>query len=45
MSDPLVVVGGGQGGLQVAESLRSGGYKDPLVLLGDELHLPYQRPP
>jgi 3-phenylpropionate/trans-cinnamate dioxygenase ferredoxin reductase subunit len=45
MSDPVVVVGGGQGGLQVAESLRSGGYKEPLVLLGDEPHLPYQRPP
>jgi 3-phenylpropionate/trans-cinnamate dioxygenase ferredoxin reductase subunit len=45
MSDPVVVVGGGQGGLQVAESLRSGGYTGPLVLLGDEPHLPYQRPP
>ncbi len=45
MSAPLVVVGAGQGGLQVAESLRSGGYKEQLLLLGEEAHLPYQRPP
>lgn len=45
MPAPLVVVGAGQGGLQVAESLRSGGYEDDLILLGDEPHAPYQRPP
>ncbi len=45
MADPVVVVGAGQGGLQVAESLRSGGYAGALLLLGDEPHLPYQRPP
>jgi 3-phenylpropionate/trans-cinnamate dioxygenase ferredoxin reductase subunit len=45
MPDSVVIVGAGQGGLQVAESLRSGGYKESLILLGDESHLPYQRPP
>ncbi|MEJ2693442.1 MAG: NAD(P)/FAD-dependent oxidoreductase, partial [Candidatus Thiodiazotropha sp.] len=45
MPAPVVVVGAGQGGLQVAESLRNGGYEDELVLLGDEPHAPYQRPP
>lgn len=45
MPAPLVVVGAGQGGLQVAESLRSGGYGGELVLFGDEPHAPYQRPP
>jgi len=45
MPAPVVVVGAGQGGLQVAESLRNGGYRGKLVLLGDETHAPYQRPP
>lgn len=42
---PVVVVGAGQGGLQVAESLRGGGYTQELILLGDEAQAPYQRPP
>ena len=41
----VVVVGAGQAGLQVAASLREGGYADPVTLLGDEATLPYQRPP
>lgn len=39
------IVGAGQAGLQVAESLRRGGFQGELVLLGDEASLPYQRPP
>jgi len=42
---PIIVVGAGQSGLQVIESLRRGGYEDPLVLVGEEQSLPYQRPP
>lgn len=42
---PYVVVGAGQAGLQVCDSLRRAGYAGPLVLVGDEPELPYQRPP
>ena len=45
MSDPIVIVGASQAGLQVAESLRAEGYDGPLTMLGDETHPPYQRPP
>ncbi len=40
-----VIVGGGQAGLQVADSLRRGGFSGELVLVGAESSLPYQRPP
>ena len=42
---PIVVIGAGQAGQQICESLRRGGYTGRLVLLGDETVLPYQRPP
>ncbi|HCU90318.1 MAG TPA: hypothetical protein DGR97_10250 [Gammaproteobacteria bacterium] len=42
---PIIVVGAGQAGLQVAESLRRGGYDGSLALIGNEKILPYQRPP
>ncbi|HEU5275351.1 MAG TPA: FAD-dependent oxidoreductase [Xanthobacteraceae bacterium] len=45
MTDPIVVVGASQAGLQVAESLRGEGYDGPVTLIGDEPHPPYQRPP
>ncbi|MFB9981291.1 NAD(P)/FAD-dependent oxidoreductase [Mesorhizobium kowhaii] len=41
----IVIVGAGQAGLQIALSLRQKGYDGGVVLLGDEMHLPYQRPP
>jgi 3-phenylpropionate/trans-cinnamate dioxygenase ferredoxin reductase subunit len=41
----VIVVGGGQGGFQVAASLRDEGYTGPVTLVGDEPGLPYQRPP
>jgi 3-phenylpropionate/trans-cinnamate dioxygenase ferredoxin reductase subunit len=40
-----VIIGAGQAGLQVALSLRAGGYDRPVTLIGDEPRLPYQRPP
>ncbi len=40
-----VIVGTGQAGFQTAASLRSAGYLEPITLLGDEPHIPYQRPP
>ena len=40
-----MVVGGGQAGLQVCESVRSLGFDGKLLLIGSEKSLPYQRPP
>ena len=45
MAAPIVIVGGGQAGLQAAESLRAEGYGGPLLIVGEEPHAPYQRPP
>lgn len=44
-SGGAVIVGAGQAGFQVAASLRAEGYAEPIVLIGDEPSLPYQRPP
>ncbi len=41
----MVIVGAGQGGLQVAESLRAEGYDGPITLIGEEAATPYHRPP
>ena len=40
-----MIVGAGLGGLRTAESLRAAGYQDGIVVIGDEPHLPYNRPP
>ena len=46
MSTPgIVVAGAGQAGFQLAASLREGGFRAPITLVGDETALPYQRPP
>jgi len=42
---PVIVVGASLGGLRAAESLRRQGYAGPVTVIGDEPHLPYQRPP
>src|SRR5690242_1728940 len=42
---PLIIVGAGQAAAQLAASLAQDGYTGPVTLLGDEPHLPYQRPP
>ena len=41
----VVVVGAGHGGFQLAASMRQHGFDGEVVLIGDEPHLPYQRPP
>jgi 3-phenylpropionate/trans-cinnamate dioxygenase ferredoxin reductase component len=45
MAHGVLIVGTGQGGFQLAASLRESGYTDPITLVGDEPGLPYQRPP
>src|ERR1700745_524977 len=42
---PVIIVGAGHAGFQAAASLRQSGFKDRILLLNDEAHLPYQRPP
>ena len=41
----VVIVGAGQGGFQVAASLRDEKFDGRIVTVGDEPELPYQRPP
>ena len=41
----VVIVGASAAGLTAAEALRNRGYDGTLILIGDEQHLPYDRPP
>jgi NADPH-dependent 2,4-dienoyl-CoA reductase/sulfur reductase-like enzyme len=41
----VVVAGGSLAGLRAAEALRTGGFDGRLVIVGDEPHRPYDRPP
>ncbi|MFF5010905.1 NAD(P)/FAD-dependent oxidoreductase [Streptomyces phaeochromogenes] len=41
----VVIVGASAGGLATAETLRRQGYEGTVTLIGDEPHLPYDRPP
>jgi 3-phenylpropionate/trans-cinnamate dioxygenase ferredoxin reductase subunit len=41
----IAIVGAGQAGVQLADSLRQEGYAGALLLIGEEPHAPYQRPP
>ncbi|MGB8487880.1 MAG: FAD-dependent oxidoreductase, partial [Xanthobacteraceae bacterium] len=45
MTESLVVIGASYAGLQIATSARGAGFDGPILLIGDEPHLPYQRPP
>ncbi|MDA7417809.1 FAD-dependent oxidoreductase [Xenophilus arseniciresistens] len=45
MAETLVIVGASYAGVQLAASARELGFSAPIVLLGDEVHAPYQRPP
>ena len=41
----MVIVGAGHAAGQAAASLRQEGYEGEVILIGDEPHIPYQRPP
>ena len=43
--DGVVIIGAGQAGYQTAASLRAEGYDGSIALIGEEPHVPYQRPP
>lgn len=45
MQYDVVIVGAGQGGAQVAISLRQNGFEGSIALVGRELEPPYERPP
>ena len=45
MSSGILIVGAGQSGMQIADTLRELGYTESVTLVGDESVLPYQRPP
>ncbi|SCK18640.1 NAD(P)/FAD-dependent oxidoreductase [Vogesella sp. LIG4] len=42
--DPIIIVGAGHAGGRAALALREQGYAGRLLLIGDEPHLPYERP-
>ncbi|MGW6199731.1 NAD(P)/FAD-dependent oxidoreductase [Kribbella sp. NPDC055110] len=45
MSPRVVIVGSGHAGTTLAALLRQGGHRGEIVMFGDEVDLPYHRPP
>jgi 3-phenylpropionate/trans-cinnamate dioxygenase ferredoxin reductase subunit len=43
--EDIVIIGAGHAAGQAIASLRADGFKGPIRLLGEEPHIPYQRPP
>lgn len=43
--ESVVIVGAGHAGGRAAEAVRQAGFKGRVVLIGDESHPPYERPP
>ena len=41
----MVIVGAGECGARAALALREHGYAGTVTLIGEETHLPYERPP
>ena len=41
----VAIVGAGHGGAQAAIALRQNGFAGSITVIGDEAHLPYERPP
>lgn len=45
MSNPVVVIGGGHAAAQFVMSMRQEGYDGPLMMISDDIGLPYHKPP
>ena len=45
MLDAVTIVGASLAGFWAAETLRRDGFDGPVVLIGEEPHAPYDRPP
>jgi len=45
VTDQFVIVGGGLAGATAARTLREEGFAGPILLIGEEPHPPYERPP
>ncbi|HEV2900235.1 MAG TPA: FAD-dependent oxidoreductase [Pseudaminobacter sp.] len=45
MDAGMVIIGAGECGARAALALREHGYDGPIALIGEEAHLPYERPP
>ena len=43
--ETIVIVGAGQAGASAILELRGNKYEGKIILIGDETHLPYERPP
>ena len=43
--ETIVIVGAGQAGASAILELRANKYEGKIILVGDEMHLPYERPP
>ncbi|HEV7850414.1 MAG TPA: FAD-dependent oxidoreductase, partial [Mycobacterium sp.] len=44
-SRTVVIVGSSVGGIRTAKALRSQGFTGPVLVIGAEAHLPYDKPP
>ncbi|WP_158899849.1 NAD(P)/FAD-dependent oxidoreductase [Burkholderia sp. L27(2015)] len=45
MKQRVIIIGAGQSGARTAAALRKQGSTDEILLIGDEVELPYERPP
>jgi 3-phenylpropionate/trans-cinnamate dioxygenase ferredoxin reductase subunit len=45
VQEPFVIIGAGLAGAKAAETLRAEGFDGPVVLVGAESEVPYERPP
>ena len=45
MAPGIVIIGAGQAGGEAAFALREGGFAGPVTIVGEEPHIPYERPP